>query len=272
MSDKAQNNPSQPESEVIWGEHELPRSRLLRIAFGPLRLLAQARSNELWLHNTYMEASDPKSKSILEEDTIKWSRWAFNQTPQKILLTPALPDKATVVKPDFPFKVAPSATARVFVKVPLWVKVTAIADQQYFVTDLSSVILSNTWFGVFTQGELCYWLTTSARRSIDSSFTKSYLAVCPVQIINQSEEELDFEKICLRVSSLSLYQHEKMIWASETVVNYRGAREPSNITVGRDSPKEVPEAKLIADPREPAPRGFAARTFSSLRTLTGLGV
>ncbi len=134
------------------------------------------------------------------------------------------------------------------------------------------ITLSDTWFGTLTDGELCYWLPTQARRSVTPEIFEPYLAICPLQLENRSHGDLDVIKIALRVSHLSIFQDEGRLWADGTRVRYRGDEEGSDIDMQRRAPDEAPGAELVMPPRTPVSRGLRTRTFARLKALSGLGM
>ena len=99
-----------------------------------------------------------------------------------------------------------------------------------------------------------------------------YLALCPIQIVNESEEELKVENICFRVSGLSLFLKDGQLWADESILAFSGKEGGSEIRAAGSPPPEAAGAELISSPREPARQGLAARTFASLRDLPDLGL
>jgi hypothetical protein len=98
------------------------------------------------------------------------------------------------------------------------------------------------------------------------------MAICPMLLINHSEEELLINKICLHVDNLSLYIDNKQLWSDETQIEYKGTKEISQISVSGKAPAESASAVLITPPRNPVKKSFVAKTFSTLKDLPGLGI
>ncbi len=110
------------------------------------------------------------------------------------------------------------------------------------------------------------------RRRAEPDPAQPHLALCPIQIVNESEEELKVENICFRVAGLSLFLKDGQLWANESTLAFSGKEGGSEIEVAGTPPAEAKGAQLISPPREPARQGIAARTFASLRDLPGLGL
>jgi hypothetical protein len=176
-----------------------------------------------------------------------------------------------VVEPDDAFFLARGAQARIFVRVPLWAHLEALGKVTTSLISIPTVEASDTWLGTFEEGELSYWIPTSARRSFDDSLFQPHLAMCPVQLVNRADEPLSVERIALRVAYLSLYAVGARIWGDETRVRYDGETEGTNLDVAGAPPGEADGAVLLKAARVKASRGLRALTFARLRSLQGWG-
>lgn len=208
----------------------------------------------------------------------EWTRWATPAGERDVLLRPTLPDRPLVLEPEWPFRLLPGAEARVFVRVPLWVRIEVRlgsgergGSRSVKLTELPTVVMSDTWWGELHQGELAYWLPTTARRAMAPRLFAPHLGVCPLVMQNRADEDLQVEKVALRVDHLSLFASEGRIWSDESRVVYQGAEAGSRIDMTGKAPSEAGDADLVVGPRMPVQRGFTARTFDRLRALHGLG-
>ena len=245
-----------------WGEHALVEGETLTVELGPLTVRARSTGDEVWIDHA-------PGSAPAEED---WVRWPVAEAAGTLRLSPVFPPRPVVAEPDRAFRLLPRTRARIFVRVPLWVRVEAGDSRLRGLTEVPSVVLSDTWWGSVTEGELGYWLRTTARRRISSEALHPHLAVCPLELSNRSDEELPVEKIVLRVAHLSLFADDGRLWADETRVRYRGPDEPSEIEVSGDRPAEAPDGVRVAEPRlTPPARGFRALTVARLKSLPGLG-
>lgn len=263
-----------------WGEHALASDATLDLQLGPLELRVRSTGDEIWLAHvpgsrppsgtaTGRPARDPRRDAADGE----WVRWPVPEgADRRVLLSPVFPPRPVVAEPDRSFRLLPRARARIFVRVPLWVRVAVRSDPDRVLTEVPSVVLSDTWWGGLTEGELCYWLRTTARRKVPSEAFRPHLAVCPLELSNRSDEELPVEKLVLRVAHLSLFSADGRLWADDTRVRYRGPFEGSEIEVAGRRPDEATDGVRVAAPREDPPaRGFRSLSFARLRSLPGLG-
>lgn len=263
-----------------WGEHTLAGEEPLTLRLGPLTVWAALRAGEVWIAHapgdwtrskrgraTPFEPSGPDGAP--EGDG--WVRWPVPDGTDRIALTPTFPPRTLVAEPEHAFHLLPRARARIYVRVPLWVRVETISRDRQELVELPSVLLSDTWWGPRTEGELCYWLQTTARREVPSEVFEPHLAVCPLELSNPSDDELTVERIALRVAYLSVFADEGRLWSDETRLRYQGSDEGSRIDVSGRRPEQAPDAIRVAGPREPPPsRGFRARSFAKLKAVSGL--
>ncbi|MFW6192195.1 MAG: DUF432 domain-containing protein [Gemmatimonadota bacterium] len=260
-----------------WGEHTLPGDEPIALRLGPLTVWAALRAGEVWIAHvpgdwTRSRRGRPQVSGpdeALEGDA--WVRWPVPEGTERIALSPAFPPRTLVAEPEHSFHLLPRARARIYVRVPLWVRVEMISTDRQALVELPSVLLSDTWWGSPTEGELSYWLQTTARRGVPPEVFEPHLAVCPLDLSNPSDDELTVERIALRVAYLSVFSDEGRLWSDETRLRYQGSDEGSRIDVSGRPPEQAPGAVRIAGPREPPPsRGFRARSFARLKAVSGL--
>ncbi len=260
--------------DAPWGSHDLPAGAARTLEIGPLTLWGRSRAGEIWLAQAAGDWADSGREPPAEppSDEEGWVRWPVPEGTGGLRLSPVFPPRTLVVKPELSFRLLPRSGARIYVRVPLWARVEATGADEVTLTEVPSVVLSDTWWGEFTDGELCYWLPTSARRSVGPDAFSPHQAVCPLDLSNRSEKELEVEKIALRVAHLTVFRGEQGFWSDVTRVRYRGESEGSDIDVSGDAPQEAAEgARRVTSPRTPLSKSFRGRTFSRLRTLSGLG-
>lgn len=258
-----------------WGLHALEPGETTAVEIGPLTLWLRSEEDELWMAHrsgdwTRRGRERPASPPSLPEDR-DWARWPVSGEADELSLAPVLPPRPLVVEPEHSFRLLPRARARVFVRVPLWARTALPGTDGRHLAEVPSAVLSDTWWGTPTEGELCYWLGTTARRQVPPEAFAPNLAVCPLRLTNRSDHELPVERIVLRGDHLSIFADGQEFWSDEARVGYRGAAEGSEVEVSGRPPEEAQDAVWVAAPRESPPsRRFRARTFWRFRDLPGL--
>jgi hypothetical protein len=242
------------DSTTLWGDRPMPGDgEILKIDVGPLTLWLKTVGDEIWLASARVGGEGPSPREGPPDD-LAWSRWALRDRPHHLRILPVLPDRAMVVKPEHPFTLTRLARARVYMRVPTWVRVEAVDEaggKPVRLAEVPTISLSDTWWGDFLDGEMAYWLTTKARRA--------------------PTPDLLVEKLLMRVEHLSIYEKDGRLWAEEVRVEYHGEAEGSDIHMDDHPPEEAKGAREITPPRTQS-RSFKARTFARLRALSGFGL
>lgn len=249
-------------TQELWGEVPMVPGETIRRRFGALSWELRREPEEVWIRGSH-----EGGPSAVDDD---WVRWAISED-DRIELRPALADRPIVVAPEHSFYLPPRGTARVFVRVPLFVRVIRV-DAEGHTSDLEelpSLVMSDTWWGTHTEGELAYAVHTRARRSVAPVVFEPHLAVCPFVLVNASGQALPVERFAVRVAALTLFRRGDAVWTDEVLVRYEGAQEGSNIQYTGRVPSDAGAVTRIAEPRQPAPRGLRLRTFGRLRSFTG---
>jgi hypothetical protein len=236
-----------------WGEHAVEPGIETRLQLGPLELAFTQESGEIRLL-----FNDPP-----------WSRFVASDWNGRIRLSPLLPDRLVVVKPENEFWLLSGARARIYVRVPLMVRVEALGTRPRSLVDIPTEAMSDTWWGTPEEGELAYWLDTRARQDVQPGEFEEHLCICPLQLENSSLEELTVDRIALRVDYLSVYRDGTRLWSDETRVHFLGTDVESRIEMAGRPPAEAPEATRVTGPRLAMSRGFTARTFARIRSSLG---
>ncbi len=250
-------------TDNFWGDLKVEKDETISRDIGPLRIWFKKVMNEIWIATQYeVNGTFPENSNLLN-----WTRWTSSHTNFYLKLIPVVPDKPVIISPEYPFRVVKNADARVFTRIPLWVRVIMVDGSEQILIEIPTIVLSKTWFGDSVEGELCYWISTSARRAIEESHITNYLCICALDIHNKAESDLHVEKICFRVERLSLFKKDGQVWSDETEITYRGDQQHSDIVMTGKVPSEAKSAQKIAKPRNPLKKSIATRTFQKLRVL-----
>jgi hypothetical protein len=247
-----------------WGELPLAPGDEHDLELGTLRLTLRRAAGEVWLRMHRAPAGDPEDAP--------WRRWAV-RSGSHVEVRPAAPDRLLVVSHEYDYHLPPEGESRIFVRIPLFVQVLIVGgDTEVVAADVPSIVLSDTWWGDFTEGELAYWLTTKARVELSDDLFLPHFGMCPLRLVNDSAAALPVERFAVRVAHLSLFATEGRNWTDQVRVRYEESPEGSEIRFAGEAPAEAGRAALIARPRVPVERGFRAKTFDRLRSLSSLGI
>lgn len=253
-----------PNSPSPWGPLDLSPGSSRELDIGTLHLEVHRTAEEVWLRR------DPRPGMPVQAD--EWQRWAISGDAE-LHLRPAGPDRLLVVSHEYPFRLPARRQAHFFVRVPLFVQVVASGPDldDLVLSDEPAIVLSDTWWGTMQEGELAYWLNTTARAEVTDDLFVPHAGMCPVHLENGSGEVLPVTRFAVRAQHLSLFAQGGRMWTDEVRVRYHAAAEGSEIHFGGGPPDEAPGARTLATPRVALRRGLQARTFDRLRSLSMLG-
>jgi hypothetical protein len=246
-----------------FGPVDLTEGERRTVVLGDLNLEVERYSDEVRIRSWITgDAPDPDG----------WVRWAV-ETNERLRLVPATPDRLVVVSPEHAFHLPPRGTARIFMRLPLFlrVRVEAASGRDTVLADLPSMVLSDTWWGTLAEGELGYWVTTRARRALSDDLFVPHYAMSSLVLTNDSAESLPVERLAVRVRHLGLFHDGPRLWTGETLVRYESPSLGSEIRFTGMPPGVAGHARTLGPPRDPLAGGFHARTFQRLKSLSNLG-
>lgn len=210
------------------------------------------------------------SRERKKQAGLTWNRWATGEGTSTVQLRPAMPDRPVVIRPEHLLKVAAGSKTRLFIDLPVWVRIEVGLVNPVTLCELSTVVLSNTWFGDTTAGELCYALKTAAPGTLDELQPKVHQAICPVSITNKSLAELDFQSLCVRTEHLSIYRGSSALWTNRVEVEFRGVGQVSRVNMSKDVFQYKEVGEIIFQARKPVSKNLVKKSFHFLKDITGI--
>jgi hypothetical protein len=181
---------------------------------------------------------------------------------------PVLPDKPMVVRPDRALTLLPGQSTIFFLEVPVWFRLSTTGPRAARIFEEPLCVLTRTWFGDPVTGELCWGLAARLHHSIDSVEPSAWIAVCPLMIENDSDTDLDFEKICLHVENLSIFRGPLRLWANSLNVIFKGPDQATQIEIVHAPPGFEQGLALVSAARQPAAGWNIRKTFGMLKYFT----
>ncbi len=256
--EKSENN--------FWGEHTLSMSTLEKWTFGSQIITGLVDDSELKL-TSYPVEEEPKN-----EPDLSWHRWPLTQTQPVLLFEPVMPDRPVVMRPESVFNLEAGQKARIYIRIPIWTRISLMeGTKSKKLLEVPSVVLSNSWFGDFFHGELCFSISSSIRSTVEPDISRPYMAICPLLLINKAKSDLVVEKMCLRITLLSLYLVKNQLWTDEMVITYSGKNEISQVNTSGKPPVSLKKAVQLAKPRSNSKKSLVVATFGDLLDFAGFG-
>ncbi|MDF7798121.1 DUF432 domain-containing protein [Pontiellaceae bacterium B1224] len=252
----------------LWKPNVIEKNQTLDVCMGSLHAWIH-RGEKEWriAHELQSESCERCASSISTEpfrSDLDWMRLIVEDQVGRVQLKPQLPDRPLIVRPEMPMCLMPKQSVQFFIGIPIWLAITFGAKHEQAI-EIPTQPLSNSWFGQFTEGELCYAMKTTAKLSLEGLQTSPQRAVFPLEIRNLSEEKLNFERLCIRPQHLNIYQGESRLWTNKGRVSYRGEDNWSRIVYTSKAP-EFDQAKyLLGKARTALQRGAFLKTFDTFK-------
>ncbi len=253
-----------------WQPVTLREGTVRHWQIGPCKLWVRRTPDE-W--QTYVER-DPLSPNVevwsseLDvPDEVNWTRWAAVPHDYTLRVQPALPERPVIVRPESPFMFPPGSNLTFFISVPIWLNISTGADRPQLLCEEPTVILSNSFFGEPTTGQLGYALKTTARRHRAELRQQPHLAACPIHIHNPSAATVSFERLCIHARHLHILQGEDRLWTSKVNVTFKGETGEQQLAYPAQTVDAAGETTSLTPAREPAPQGRFQKPLAVLKTF-----
>jgi hypothetical protein len=257
----------------IWDEFQIENGEMINWKIGSLYLWMEHRDEEYLISHAYSEedthvlsSTQVKVPEDVPED-LSWNRYIVKDPSTKFQLMPALPDRAVVVSPEFPIKLAPNSDVVFYMSIPIWVQIIAGNKKKVLFIEIPSLVLSNTWFGDAMTGELCYALTTRALRKVEDHGELRHRIICPVRILNRGSEPLDFQSLCVHVEHLRVFCGAEHLWSNEVSIIYRGDEQPSEVRYEAYIPNYEKECVILSSERVASQKSIISKSFSLIKSF-----
>lgn len=252
----------------FWEPIKIERDETLAVQLGSLDLWIH-RGEQEWHIASETRSNDQHRLSISrsgEMPDCDWTRWVINEQIDEVMLRPQMPDRPLIVRPEMPVCLLPNQSVQFYIGVPVWVEIS-LGHRFRGIIEMPSMMLSNSWFGPTTEGELCYAMRTTAKLRREDLQQHPHRAVVPFEIRNMSDERLDFERLCLHTINLRIYEGNERMWTNRGRATYRGDEKWSRVVYARGVPAFDGASRMIGKAREPVDRGAILRTFDNWKNL-----
>ncbi|MDF7823351.1 DUF432 domain-containing protein [Pontiellaceae bacterium B12227] len=252
----------------LWKTLALARGQTVELDFGALQLQVHRGLQDWHLAHETITGSDEKLELRVHDAPFDadrdWTRWILDEKIDELRFQPQLPDRPIIVRPEMPMCLMPKQSVQLFIGLPIWLSLIFGSRQEQAI-EVPSMTLSNSWFGPFTEGELCYALKTTAKLRQHELKQRAHRAVFALEIKNASSEKLKFERLCVRPQFLNIFQGESRLWTSKGRVSYRGEENWSRIIYASGPPGFDHAEKMVGRARDSMKRGSLLRTFDSFK-------
>ena len=256
---------------AVWDPVEIPQKRCALWRF-PRRSIWVERIETEWHVLSLPEKREARStcRMVTRSQKPASSKWRhyLHRDSGTIQPSPVLPDRPVVMKPDRALTLLPGQSTVFFLEIPVWFRLSTSGYRPAKIFEEPLNVLTRTWFGDPVTGELCWGLASRLHHSIESVGTTADRAVCPLMIENDSESDLEFQKICLHVENLSIFRGERHLWTNSLHVVFKGPDQATQIEIVRTPPGFEEVMVPLSEARLPSTGWNIRRTFGMLKYFT----
>lgn len=257
---------------AVWEAVDIPQRKCLLWRF-PARSIWVERVESEWhvlsLPETVRQhvASRTAVARSMKPGSSEWRHY-LHRAGGPMQPSPVLPDRPVVIRPDRPLTLLPGQSTVFFLGIPVWFRLRTSGQPPARIFDEPLAVLSRTWFGDPVTGELCWGLATRLHHSLDSVDTAADHAVCPLRVENDSQTDLEFQKVCIHVENLSVFRGRRHLWTNSLHAVFTGPDQVSQIEIAREPPGFEENLVLMSEARQPAAGWNIRRTFGMLKYFT----
>jgi len=257
---------------AVWDPVAISQKKCARWRF-PLRSIWVERIETEWHVLSQPETrqeGDASYRIVARSQKPPSSQWRhyLHRDSGTMQPAPVLPDRPVVVKPDRALTLLPGQSTIFFLELPVWFRLSTSGYRPARVFEEPLTVLTRTWFGDPVNGELCWGLATRLHHSIESLDPAADRAVCPLMIENDSESELDFQKVCLHVENLSIFRGRRFLWTNSLHAVFKGTDQATQIEIVHTPPGFEDSMVPVSEARQPSTGWNIRRTFGMLKSFT----
>ncbi len=262
------------DSKTWWGRHSTQLERVDYWQIGPLRLWVHPLPYRMCL--TWIQQGDwlnphvrtgPGEKTEPPPLASKTVTCAYGHgTKDDIVFSPALPDRASIVRLNSQLNVLPGEEVTLFILTPLFLRIEQ-ADPSKLLHEIPIYRSSDTWFGPMdSTGSLGYASPSRAYLELKDVPLRPHSAITSITIRNLGGTPLHLDRINVPSTRLSLfYSQTSGFWTDRLALERRDDDEMAHLRLDKQPPPEAGPTQFISGPRSAEDDGIPAiRAFSRI--------
>lgn len=256
----------------MWQKYKIEEGKIFTSKIGHSQFWIE-KQNKIW-HVAKLKDQDPEqsNRPLTEVDSLPDGvDWSYHVADKHNMLqiAPSSPDRPIIVKPKKTFTVLPNMSLDIYIKVPIWLQLYASSVKpENLILEFPSQELSSTWFGAPDNGELAYSLIDEIIFDLKEEKLEAYSAICPIEIRNESETSLDFQRLSVPVDQLNIYSNSAVLCTNEVKVKFKGEEKSSEVHISAGSPPIFEGLKQINKARNSSSDNILKKSFSFIKSFT----
>ncbi|MHC5037002.1 MAG: hypothetical protein ACYTHM_06790 [Planctomycetota bacterium] len=257
-----------PLHALQWKAYDIEPDEVSSWKIGPLWIWAVCTDAEWRFAWDRVEDGAQGRKRMTPPPETDWARCATGETGTRLKFLPVLPDLFLSTKLEAPLRILSGARIRLFIHVPVWVRILLPEKQGCILGELATRVLTRSWTGDVTGGEPCYAKRSRAPTTVDEGNLPPESVTSPVELVNRAPDDLTVENILLRLPYLGIYTARGTLWTDTTHIIYKGPGEFESVQEDGTLPVECAGGESLSVPRARPRAGLAALRFSPLKAIS----
>lgn len=227
------------------------------------------RKGQKWFFYTQKKdvENDPElSDEAVKPEDVNWE--VFHSSKSDVLrIVPALPAKPVVFKNSRLF-ISAGQKITIFLKIPVSFQFYQNQmNPSSLLKEVATKQLSNTWFGAIDTGEPAYSIGSGFSTQPEELNPKMYEAVCPVRIFNKSSNQLEVQRLIIRVNEMALYENKNKLFSSLMEIDFKGSDQVEKVIFTADKNIMGDQYKLLSKPRSAESKNLLKFNFHFVKKI-----
>ena len=109
-----------------WGQHTLLINRIKKTKIADLSLYLILLKNDLKIAYTYASNITKGNSLKKAEENLDWNRWPIKENISSVQISPALPDRPLLVKPESTLNLPKNFETKVYARFPVSIKISVV--------------------------------------------------------------------------------------------------------------------------------------------------
>lgn len=256
--------------QSFWKQYEFKVNQTLSFRVGFAEVLVK-RTPDGWLIKSNTLKQPFENTQAQETEEIENDAHALHfQTGKsnQLILAPAFPAKAVVFRNNNNIRISPGESADLFFRIPLTMQFYfQEVKEENKMLEVPLQRLSDTWFGEADSGEPAFSIGNNFDMELAHVKAFPWEAIAPIEIINDTTNIFELQRLILRVEDFSLFLKGKQLYSNHVGIEFRGPEHAGSVTLSVKNDIHGQKPVLMARPRTASGRNLLRKSFFFIKNI-----
>jgi len=254
----------------FWNKYEFSPGQIQLFRAGNVEVSVKHISNGWLIRSRNVDEPFKELMTEIVDDFTDDSEVLHFQTGKSHVLhvVPAFPNKSVVFRNNKNIKISAGQTASLFFRIPMTIQFyfQEVKDENWLF-EVSMQRLSDTWFGEADNGEPAFSIGSNYDKTYDTVLPNAWEAMVPVEIINNTVNLLDLQRLILRVEDFSLYLRNNQLLSNHVSIEFKGQENAGSVNLTTRKELHGQKPVLIARPRGSETKNLLRKSFFFIKNI-----